>query len=74
MDILKDSVNLTEHLRPQRLKLILQKSDAYIGLFLNDEATLWITELVGKFVKKVRSNLGMKFRYLRIFVLFSPGF
>ena len=55
-------MNLTEHLRPQRLKLILQKSDAYIGLFLNDEATLWITELVGKFVKKVRSNLGMKFR------------
>ena len=52
-------MTLTEHLRPQRLELILQKSDAYIGLFLNDEATFWITELVGKFVKKVRSNLGM---------------
>ena len=58
LDTLKESINLTQYLQPEKLKLILQRSDGYIGLFLNEEETLWTTELIGKFVKKIRTNLG----------------
>jgi len=59
LDCLNDCFQSTRYSQPDHLQLILQRSEGYIGLFLNAVASTWMTELTSTFATAVHKNFGL---------------
>lgn len=59
LDIIKQTVQTALASQSVRLNLILQRSEGYIGLFLNECATSWIADILSAVVEEALSKLGV---------------
>jgi len=44
--------------KPERISLSLQSCEGFIGLFLCEDSSLWMQEVLEQFVKKSDTELG----------------
>ena len=61
LDILQTTVLSFMITQTVRLKLLLQCTEGYIGLFLHEYSALWMSDMLKKFAAKVEEELGKDF-------------
>ena len=61
LDILSNCIENTTAQKPDRIRLSLQSCEGFIGIFLSEESSIWLQEILDQFVRRTDADLGRWF-------------
>ena len=72
LDILDQVVQNSLSKRPEKFRRFLHKAQGYLGIFLEESSTNWLSESVSQFAEKIKTALGKVFTCIRAIVQWEP--
>uniref|UniRef100_A0A7M6DRC6 SH3 domain-containing protein n=1 Tax=Clytia hemisphaerica TaxID=252671 RepID=A0A7M6DRC6_9CNID len=60
LDILANCIENTTAQKPDRIRLSLQSCEGFIGIFLSEESSIWLQEILDEFVRRTDADLGVR--------------